>query len=219
MINNGTKTAIIVQSNKDKSTSNVAHFVKLLELNDIDVNFIEDFPEQPSSNQQNFYFIDCTKFSSQDLLPQNILQSAGQCNIVLFNCRQQELCEKLALIAGIKGFFYNKDKADIIVKGIEIIKEGGLWYRRAIMDAVLNTLLEKHTSKPPTAPLNDSQLTKRETTIVSMIASGAQNKEIAEQLHISPNTVKTHLYSIFRKTNSRNRIELLAWSQQYELQA
>jgi DNA-binding CsgD family transcriptional regulator len=57
-------------------------------------------------------------------------------------------------------------------------------------------------------------LTKREKTIVSLVSSGAKNQEIADELHISPNTVKTHIYSIFRKTSSRNRIELIAWSMQ-----
>ena len=59
------------------------------------------------------------------------------------------------------------------------------------------------------------RLTRREQTIVRLVSSGAQNKEIAEQLHISPNTVKTHIYSLFRKTSSRNRIELITWSQQF----
>ncbi|HAU92054.1 MAG TPA: hypothetical protein DCW59_06830, partial [Alteromonas sp.] len=44
------------------------------------------------------------------------------------------------------------------------------------------------------------------------VSKGAQNQEIADTLHISVNTVKTHIYSIFRKTNSRNRVELVAWS-------
>ena len=56
-------------------------------------------------------------------------------------------------------------------------------------------------------------LTKRERTIIGLVSKGAQNREIADQLHISPNTVKTHLYSIFRKTSSRNRIELISRTQ------
>jgi DNA-binding CsgD family transcriptional regulator len=48
--------------------------------------------------------------------------------------------------------------------------------------------------------------------IVVLIGQGAQNKEIADQLHISVNTVKTHVYSIYRKTSCRNRVELIKWS-------
>ena len=57
-------------------------------------------------------------------------------------------------------------------------------------------------------------MTKRENTIIDLVTKGSKNHEIADQLNISTNTVKTHIYSIFRKTNSRNRIELITWSLQ-----
>ena len=59
-------------------------------------------------------------------------------------------------------------------------------------------------------------LTKRERTIIQMVSSGARNKEVAFRLCISEHTVKAHLSSIFRKTQSRNRVELLRWAQLYQ---
>ena len=47
-----------------------------------------------------------------------------------------------------------------------------------------------------------------------LIAEGARNKEIAEQLQISANTVKVHVSAIFKKTHSRNRTELVRWLQE-----
>lgn len=57
---------------------------------------------------------------------------------------------------------------------------------------------------PPTNPLS-----KRELEIVRLIADGAQNKEIAEVLHISPHTVNTHRRNILAKTHSANFVKLI----------
>ncbi|WP_372811973.1 response regulator transcription factor, partial [Pseudoalteromonas nigrifaciens] len=58
-------------------------------------------------------------------------------------------------------------------------------------------------------------LTKRERSVIHLIAQGASNSVIADKLNISDHTVKTHLYSAFKKTSSRNRIELANWAQRY----
>jgi DNA-binding NarL/FixJ family response regulator len=89
------------------------------------------------------------------------------------------------------------------------------------MNNAFNELLSnvQKSKQLNTSPLQRSisspDLTKRENTIIGLVSCGAKNQEIADQLHISPNTVKTHLYSIFRKTSSRNRIELISWTQNF----
>lgn len=56
--------------------------------------------------------------------------------------------------------------------------------------------------------MDPGRLTPRETEIAGLIVGGLQTKEIAERLYLSPNTVKVHLKSIFRKLGVRNRVEL-----------
>lgn len=48
--------------------------------------------------------------------------------------------------------------------------------------------------------------------MIKLIAAGAKNEDIADRLNISSHTVKTHIYSAFKKTNSRNRVELANWA-------
>jgi DNA-binding CsgD family transcriptional regulator len=52
-------------------------------------------------------------------------------------------------------------------------------------------------------------LSAREAEMALMIARGLANKEIAAELGISPATVRTHIYNLYRKTNARSRVELL----------
>lgn len=53
------------------------------------------------------------------------------------------------------------------------------------------------------------EISLREGEIIKKLIEGASNKNIAEQLYISPNTVKTHIRNIYRKLEIKNRIELI----------
>jgi DNA-binding CsgD family transcriptional regulator len=55
-----------------------------------------------------------------------------------------------------------------------------------------------------------SLLTPREIEVVSAMAEGLSNKEIARGLEISPHTVKFHIETIFRKLGARSRAEAVA---------
>ena len=67
-----------------------------------------------------------------------------------------------------------------------------------------------------TNELYQSSLSPRQSEILMMISNGYSNKEIAGALEISPETVKTHLKAIFKRTKIRKRteaIQLLGWAQ------
>ncbi len=55
-------------------------------------------------------------------------------------------------------------------------------------------------------------LTFREEQILLPVARGRTNSEIADELHISISTVKTHLATLMRKLNARNRVEIAIWA-------
>ena len=52
-------------------------------------------------------------------------------------------------------------------------------------------------------------LTGREKEIIGLVAKGSTNKEIADELFISEETVKKHLQNIFKKLNAKNKIQAL----------
>jgi len=137
---------------------------------------------------------------------------------VFFNVSPGSVDELTLLMAGAEGVFYTTDKPELLLKGIHRLNKFDVWFKRDTINRAFRQLRDK--SDPAAAIQNmevqqmvqQAGLTKREKNILLLVSKGAQNQEIADALHISVNTVKTHIYSIFRKTNSRNRVELVAWS-------
>ena len=128
--------------------------------------------------------------------------------VALYNVAPDLGVEKKALKKGIRGFFYKQDPPELMLKGIGAMFNEELWVSREIMT---KTILENR-DKDIITRKDQTALTPREIEILSFIAAGAKNDQIAEELFISPNTVKTHIYNIFKKINVPNRLQAALWA-------
>lgn len=72
------------------------------------------------------------------------------------------------------------------------------------------TLVQQRNTAPRLSEKTDYGLSDRETEVLRLVQRGLSNKDIGEKLHISTNTVKTHLRAVFDKTGVRSRFELIA---------
>ncbi|NRA56022.1 MAG: response regulator transcription factor [Gammaproteobacteria bacterium] len=139
--------------------------------------------------------------------------------LALIQVEKNSVNEYICVQMGIKAVFYADIETDQFLKGLRCLFNGEWWFSRKVLSQTLATLFENMSEDVPaiaSTPLTE-QLTKREKTIIKLVCQGAKNQEVADSLNISPHTVKTHLYSIFRKTSSRNRVELLNWAKQHTL--
>lgn len=128
--------------------------------------------------------------------------------VALFNVERGQGIEEKALALGVKGIFYNEDPIESFYKGIGAIFDGELWISREILTKyVTGNRLKDNPAKQDKVPL-----TSREIEIIAMISMGTKNEEIAEKLFISPNTVKTHIYNIFKKIDVPNRLQAALWA-------
>jgi LuxR family transcriptional regulator, positive regulator of biofilm formation len=128
--------------------------------------------------------------------------------IAYFNLTRGLGIEARAIREGVRGFFYVDDPPEQIQKGVLALFGGELWVSREIMSQCI--LDEKGREKPYFK--NTHGLTSREVEILSLIAIGATNEEIAEKLFISVNTVKTHVYNLFHKIKVPNRLQAAIWA-------
>ncbi|MBU4298164.1 MAG: response regulator transcription factor [Desulfobulbaceae bacterium] len=114
-----------------------------------------------------------------------------------------------SLDRGIKGVFSTHDSLTSLEKAIRAILNEDLWYSRKILSSSLQRSQEHFRT---TYTNRNEILTKREREILSHIASGASNKDISDQLCISPHTVKTHINNIYDKIKAPNRVQAVLWA-------
>ena len=115
-----------------------------------------------------------------------------------------------ALEAGVMGYLTKDASADDIVRAIETVRRGD-----ACLDpTVQRLLLERHREKHPGSSRREHPdgLSNREVEVLLLVAQGRTNREIAELLRISEATVKSHLTSIFVKTETADRANLVKYA-------
>ena len=128
--------------------------------------------------------------------------------VALFNISSGRGIEERILARGVHGFFYKHDSLEQLAKGVRAILDGELWISRTIMADHIKKMSNPHHKSNK----NDADLTHREIEILAMIAAGSKNAVLADKLCISPHTVKTHLYNIFKKINVPNRLQASLWA-------
>jgi len=208
-------SAFLLLDREPVNTIGINVLEPLLKTQGLNVSTSTNIVDVPEGTR--LLFIETSSKDAWGKLKEQLVNLRVKCDIVLFNLDENPELANRALLSGIRGVFYTTDNADVLMKGIRLLMENQLWYRRDIMCNALNRML--HFNKDAMHKLTEGdiepiKLTKREKAIISLMSNGSKNKEIADELSISPHTVKTHLYSAFRKTKCRNRIELLSWAQQ-----
>jgi len=115
-----------------------------------------------------------------------------------------------ALKAGARGFLLKDAGPVLLSQAIHAAANGDALIAPAITARLLAAFSETRPGRAPVQPVEP--LTLREEEIVLTVARGRTNSEIADELHISLSTVKTHLTSVMNKLGARNRVEIAMWA-------
>jgi LuxR family transcriptional regulator of csgAB operon len=128
--------------------------------------------------------------------------------VAVFNLIRGLQIEEELVIRGIRGIFYANDNPGHLVRGVRALLEGETWISREIMWKFIPEIEEASRLSAN----KTSVLSQREAEILGLVAEGAMNTEIAQTLHISRHTVKSHLYNIYKKIKVTNRLEAALWA-------
>ncbi|MGQ0576267.1 MAG: response regulator [Pseudonocardia sp.] len=115
-----------------------------------------------------------------------------------------------ALKAGARGFLLKDAGPALLTQAIHAAANGDALIAPSITARLLATFAHTIPRQPPAQPIEP--LTSREEEILIPVAQGWTNHEIADGLHISISTVKSHLASLMRKLDARNRVEIAMWA-------
>lgn len=115
-----------------------------------------------------------------------------------------------ALKAGARGFLLKDAGPELLVQAIHAAANGDALISPSITRRLLTTLASVERASPPTQPIES--LTEREEEVLLTVARGRTNAEIAEELHITLSTVKTHVAALMNKLGARNRVEVAMWA-------
>ncbi len=118
------------------------------------------------------------------------------------------------LHAGASGFLLKGGEPADLIRAIRVVARGD----SLLAPSVTRRLIETYVSRPQpplqALPPGIDDLTARELEVLGLIATGLTNAEIAEQLHLSPLTAKTHVSRILMKLHARDRVQLVVMAYQ-----
>jgi DNA-binding NarL/FixJ family response regulator len=110
-----------------------------------------------------------------------------------------------AIRAGANGFLLKDVQPAELVAAIHVVAAGNALFAPAATQRLLERFSASAPGEAPARSLD--HLTEREREILRLIATGSSNAELAEQLHLSETTVKTHVSSMLRKLGVRDRVQ------------
>ena len=128
--------------------------------------------------------------------------------VVVTGSEEQEDLQA-ALEAGAKGYILKSSNYDALIESLVAIAEG--------QAVTLPKLVSPPPATPPTAPRasrgeRQTELSERELEVLRLLAQGASNRQIADQLFLSENTVRTYVAHILEKLGLENRVQAAAYA-------
>jgi len=129
-----------------------------------------------------------------------------------------------AVRQGCSGVVPKQTSTELLLKSIRKVQAGELWLDRKTTADVIRRLSKKGTTPAAAAAgarlgirEQGAALSTREREIVVLVAQGFKNKEMAERMFISEQTVKNHLHNIFDKLGVSDRLELALYAIHHNL--
>ena len=117
-----------------------------------------------------------------------------------------------ALRAGASGFLLKGGEPAELLRAIRTVAAGEALLAPSVTRRLISAFADRPAPAPPPEGLDE--LTPREHEVLRLVATGLTNLEIAEELHVSPYTAKTHVSRILTKLGARDRVQLVVLAYQ-----
>jgi DNA-binding NarL/FixJ family response regulator len=139
--------------------------------------------------------------SGLDALP-DLLEESPQTRVIVLTGQGVENSLP-ALRLGARGFVSKDTASSDVVRAIRAVLRGEIWAERRVEGQLVDTLFARQAPRGA-----EENLTPREQEVLRLVGEGKRNPQIARDLSISENTVKTHISSLMRKLSIDDRVQL-----------
>jgi two-component system, NarL family, nitrate/nitrite response regulator NarL len=145
---------------------------------------------------------------------QTLQQTNKRTKVIILTASEDKNEFVQAMKLGCSGIVLKQTAPDLIVKSIRKVYGGEIWLDSHTTAAVMRQFAAPGdlTGSSSGKTRERSPLSQREREIVQLVAQGYKNKEMAEKMFISEQTVKNHLHNIFDKLGVSDRLELALYA-------
>ena len=146
---------------------------------------------------------------------QAILSRVPECRIIMLTTFNEEELVAQSIAAGAHGFLLKDADPEVLVGAVRDVAKG----ESVLASQVTGPVLEAYRTALTRGELSAQErqglslVTRREMEVLSLIARGATNSEIAAEMVIAETTVKTHVSSLMSKLAARDRVALVLLAQ------
>ncbi|MCG7455059.1 response regulator [Corynebacterium tuberculostearicum] len=146
---------------------------------------------------------------------QAILSRVPECRIIMLTTFNEEELVAQSIAAGAHGFLLKDADPEVLVGAVRDVAKG----ESVLASQVTGPVLEAYRTALTRGQLSAQErqglslVTRREMEVLSLIARGATNSEIAAEMVIAETTVKTHVSSLMSKLAARDRVALVLVAQ------
>ena len=137
---------------------------------------------------------------------EHIRQANPGTRVLLLTANPDGQTLQAVLAAGADGLLLKTDSPQQAIRAVRQVMAGQLVFPAAARRWLVRGESDSAVSQP--------QLSSREIDVLSLVANGLTNAQVAGKLHISENTVKYHLQNIYRQLGVTNRTEASRWYHQ-----
>ena len=135
-------------------------------------------------------------------------------NVAILTSSEDDNDVLSAVKLGIKGYILKNSSLDELVQAIHGLSQGGAYFSSSMFTKVLQEFTHLARRRDLQEAKGIDALTDREKDVLRLVARGATNRDIADELVITENTVKVHLRNILDKLQLRNRQQAAAYAVQ-----
>ncbi len=118
---------------------------------------------------------------------------------------------------GVSGFILKDATVNEFLKTIRLVSQGAQVLPPHLTGSLFSQIVEHALNVSEPSKLMESiRMTKRERQVIELIAVGLTNKEIAQKIHLSPFTVKSHVHNILEKLTLHTRVQIAKYANNTE---